>query len=185
MHIWFRRVGQTEYVDVVAEDRTPSEESPRAFLSTKKTFKGVNGLLDAAEKAAVNEQGLLDLHAFAQRNMKTSEGASGNLSLSREELDQMGFPPPESTMREYLVSIVPESSTANQITVQAKLRNQPPGMLQNKLERPFTQAELSEVLKIIDRKLSDLFNPQMGIDVPKKARFDAEDAHTLFTWRNL
>src|SRR5580658_6311339 len=33
MHFCFRRLGQTEYLDIIAEDRPPSDENPRTFLA--------------------------------------------------------------------------------------------------------------------------------------------------------
>jgi hypothetical protein len=83
-------------------------------------------------------------------------------------------------MRTYLVSVVPEASNANHITVRAKMQDPPPGSRPKMHERSFSRAELDDTVALIERTVSDLFNPQLGGDVPKKARFDAEDAHTLF-----
>ncbi len=184
MHICFSRLGQTEYLDVIAEDRTPSDENPRTFLTATKTFKGLEGLLESAERARVNEQGLMDLHAFAQQHLRSNQGSSADLTISQEELQRMGFPPLERAMRTYLVSIVPEASSASRIQISAKMQNPPPGTLPKVAERSFAREELDETLAIIDRKLSDLFDPRLGRDVPNKARFDAEDVHTLFHWHD-
>jgi hypothetical protein len=83
-------------------------------------------------------------------------------------------------MRTYLVSIVPEESTASRIKVRAKMQDPPPGTSPEVVEDSFTRERLEETLAMIDRTLSDLFDPRRGIYVPKKARFDSEDAHTLF-----
>ncbi len=56
MHIWFRKLGQTEYVDMVAEDRTQSEEHPRTFLVSEKTFKKLD---DVPKNARFNAE---DIH---------------------------------------------------------------------------------------------------------------------------
>jgi len=180
MHIWFRKLGQTEYVDVVAEDRTQSEEHPRTFLVSKKTFKKLDGLLEAAEQAGVSEQGLTDLHVFAQQHFRAFEGCSGDLSVSEEELQSMGFPPMEKSMRTFLLSIVPEASDAEQVTVRATLQNPPPGRPPEPRERSFNRKELDDALALVERKASDLFDPRLGKDVPKNARFNAEDIHTVF-----
>jgi hypothetical protein len=180
MHISFRRLGQTEYLNVTAEDRTPSDENPRTFLTATRTFKRLEGLLEAAEQARVNEQGLIDLNIFAQQHLRSNEGTSDNLSMSQEELQRLGFPPLERAMRTYLVSIVPEESTVDRIQIRAKMQYPPPGTLSRVAERSFTREELDETLALIERKASDLFDPRLGRDVPKKARFNAEDAHTLF-----
>jgi hypothetical protein len=180
MHIWFRRLGQTEYIEVVAEDRTQSAENPRTFLVAKKTFRTLDGLLEAAEQAGVSEQGLTDLNVFAQQHLRSIEGSSGDLSISKEELQRIGFPPMERSMRTFLVSIVPEASDAEQITVRASLHNPPPGGRPEPRERSFSRTDLDDTLALIDRKVSDLFDPRLGKDVPKNARFNAEDVHTLF-----
>lgn len=183
MHISFRRLGQTEYLNVIAEDRTRSDENPRTFLTAAKTFKRLEGLLKAAGEAGINEQGLMDLHAFAQQHFRSNEGSSTDLTISQEELLRIGFPPMERAMRTYLVSIVPEASRAGRIQIRAKMQNPPPGTLPKVAERSFTREELDETLAIIGRQLSDLFDPRLGKDVPERARFDAEDAHTLFHWQ--
>jgi hypothetical protein len=183
MYISFHRLGQTEYLNVIAEDRTRSDENPRTFLTAAKTFKKFEGLLDAAGDAKINTQGLIELHAFAQEHSGRSEGTSTDLAISQEELHRIGFPPMKRAMRTYLVSIVPEEPSASRIKIRAKMQDPPPGTPPETVENSFTRERLEETLAMIDRTLSDLFDPRLGIDVPKKARFNTEDAHTLFYWQ--
>ncbi len=61
------------------------------------------------------------------------------------------------------------------------MQDPPPGSRPEIVEGSFSRAELDGTLALIERTVSDLFDPRLGRDVPKKARFNAEDAHTLFT----
>jgi len=167
---------------VVAEDRTRSIENPRTFLTTRKTFKKLDGFLDAAEQAGISDEASTDLHVFVQQYSSSAEGCSEDLCITQEELQRIGFPPLQRASRTYLVSIVPEAATLDSITVRATLQNRPPGTLPKAHERSLSRKKLDEILAMLERRASDLFDRRLGPAVPEKARFDAEDAHTLLTW---
>lgn len=183
MHIFFRRIGATEYLNVTAEDRTASVDYPRTYLTTSKTFKGLSALLSAAESATVNEDGQADLHMFVNQAWHASEASSEKIAISSEELERIGFPPMERSSRVFLVTISLDASNPDQICVRARMQDTPPGVATPKRERVFSRRDLEKTLAIIDRKIGDLHDPRLGPHVPKRAKLDAEDLNTLWTWK--
>ena len=185
MHMYFRRLGTSEHLAVTAEDRTEASDRPRTFLTSTKTFRGLQEVLAAAEKAQINDQGLADLHRFVQSTSKFAEASSNALSISSEELEKLGFPPMKQATRSFLVSIHVDPAGGDRMLVKARLRDVPPGLRTPERERVFSKAELQEALTVIDRSVADLHDARLGPDVPQKARFDAEDVNTLWSWNSL
>jgi hypothetical protein len=183
MHIYFRRIGTTEYLNITAEDRTDSADHPRTYRTTSKTFNGLDALLSASESAGVNRDGIMDLHTFVNQASHASEASSGEMAISSEELEGMGFPTMERVSRVYLVSITVDNSDRDQILVQARMQNAPPGIRTPEHQRVFNTRDLEASLAVIDRKIADLHDRRLGPDVPKKAKLDEEDLHTLWTWK--
>jgi hypothetical protein len=183
MHIYFRRIGTAEYLTITAEDRTDSADHPRTYRTTSKTFKGLDALLSASQSAGVNRDGIMDLHTFVNQDSHASEASSGEMALSSEEVERIGFPPMERVRRVYLVSITVNNSDGDQILVKARMQDTPPGIRTPEYERVFNIRDLEATLAVIDRKIADLHDRRLGPDVPKKAKLDEEDLHTLWTWK--